>query len=68
MQLVRINGFTAEIKSSEDSNWQEDTIIIHNAVGCISDEDIAKIIEYLYAESFIQDRRTKYFIVEAGLL
>jgi len=68
MQLVTVNGFAAEIKSSEDCNWEEDTVIIHNAVGCISDKDIAKIIEYLYAESFIQDRRTKYFIVEAGLL
>ena len=68
MQLVRVNGFTAEIKSSEDCNWKDDTVIIHNQYGCISDEDIAKIIEYPYAESFIQDRRTKYFIVEAGLL
>lgn len=68
MQLVTVNGFNAEVKSSRDSNWRDDTVIIHNAAGCISDEDITKIIEYLYAESFIQDRRTKYFIVEAGLL
>ena len=68
MQLVKVNGFTAEVKTAESSHWKDETVIIHNAVGCISDEDIAKIMEYLYAESFIQDRRTKYFIVEAGLL
>ena len=55
-------------KPSENQDWKNDTVIIHNGVGCISNEDIKKIIEYLYAESFIQDRRTKYFIVEAGLL
>ena len=64
MKSICLNGFTVEVFSMpEKGNWQDDTVFIYNEVGCISDLDIQKIIEYLYGEGFIEDRRTKYFII-----
>ena len=67
MQSITINGFNVEIDAIEDNCWKNDTILIYNTVGCISDIDIQKITEYLYGEGFIKDRRTRYFIVDGGM-
>ena len=65
MHSISFNGFTVEVWAMvEDKDWRNDTVLIYNDIGCISDSDIQKIIEYLYGEGFIEDRRTKYFIID----
>ncbi len=48
----------------EDGFWKHDTIFIYNNSKCVSEKEVNHIKEYLFAEGFIRDRRTKYYIAE----
>jgi hypothetical protein len=64
MPEIWILGYRVETHLCRDEFWKHDTIFIYNESKCISEAEIITIIEYLYEEGFIRDRRTKYFIAE----
>jgi len=67
---IVINGLLIEIKDVRDikypnGHWKRKKIFIHDVVESkLTDREVIKIIEYLYAEGFIEDRRTSYKIIK----
>jgi hypothetical protein len=68
MDIV-INGLLVEIKQEPsikypNGHWKRKKIYIHDvAESDLIDSEVVAIIEYLYAEGFIEDRRTDYKII-----
>ena len=54
-------GYLIEIKRS--IFWKEEVIYIYDCVSNLSDEKEKRIIEYLYDEGIIQDRRIKTEVI-----
>ena len=67
--IVNVQGFIVEIIRPTNicypglGFWRLDKIKIHSPHLIISEKQTQNIIEYLYSEGFIQDRRTTYEIV-----
>ncbi len=59
-----INKYRIKIFLCNDGNWRHDSIFIYNNTKCIAEKEIEAIIEYLFNEAFIKDRRTQYHIAE----
>ena len=64
MYSFTVNGWKEECHLCNDDYWKHDTVFIYNNKKAISKKEIAAIINYLYSEGFIKDRRTKYEILE----
>jgi len=64
MFQLYVNKYKTKVFLCEDGNWRHDTVFIYNDSKCIAQKEIQTIIEYLYNEAFIKDRRTKYYIAE----
>ena len=64
MYELQVNKYQTKVFLCEDGNWRHDTIFIYNDSKCIAEKEIETIIEYLFNEGFIKDRRTKYYIAE----
>ena len=64
MYELRVNKYKTKVFLCDDGNWRHDTIFIYNDSKCIGEKEIETIIEYLFNEGFIKDRRTKYYISE----
>ena len=63
MDLVFLNGLPIEIKKSKSGFWQDDLVIIHDPLGGqITEDEVLVLIEYLYEEGFIEDRKTPHQI------
>ena len=60
MSGIRIGEYPVKVFLCEDGFWKHDSVFIQ--VKCISEKEISSIMDYLYDEGFIQDRRTKFFI------
>jgi hypothetical protein len=63
MSSIKIFGTKVEVCPCEDGDWRHDTVFIKNEK-LISKKEIWSIVQYLYDEGYIQDRRTKYYITE----
>ena len=70
MDLIFVNDLPIEIKheSPDPSNptyhWSHDKIYIHDTLRePLTGQEVDVVIEYLYNEGFIQDRRTPHTIV-----
>ena len=72
---LNINGYVAavihnEIEEEPEDHWTSTLIYIYDPKGLdnpkekITEEQVSSIIEYLYAEGFILDRRTTYKVVQ----
>lgn len=59
-QDLVINNISVLLNTNEDGVWMEDFLIILKKDS--TEEEIASIINYLFEEGFIQDRRIKYEI------
>ena len=59
-QDLVINNISVLLNTDESGAWMEDSLIILNKDS--TEEEIANIINYLYEEGFIWDRRIKYEI------
>tara|TARA_Y100000114_G_C11680824_1_gene288515 strand:+ start:557 stop:766 length:210 start_codon:yes stop_codon:yes gene_type:complete len=64
MYELNVNKYKTKVFLCDDGNWRHDTIFIYNDSKCIAEKEIETIIEYLFNEGFIKDRRTKYYISE----
>ena len=61
---LNIGEYPVQVHLCRDGYWKHDTIFIWNTSKCISQKEAKSIIQYLYDEGFISDRRTKWFIAE----
>ena len=59
-QDLVINSISILLNTNEDGAWMEDSLIILKKDS--TEQEIANIINYLYEEGFIWDRRIKYEI------
>ncbi len=63
MDLVFLNGLPIEIKKSKSGFWKNDLVIIHDPLGGqIAEHEVLVLMQYLYEEGFIEDRKTPYQI------
>jgi hypothetical protein len=62
---VIVNGLFAEVYEAnpEEEFWGNKKIYIYDALSDLADVERDVIIDYLYAEGFIDDRRTKCEII-----
>ena len=62
---VVVNGIFAEVYESkpEEEYWGNKKIYIYDCLSDLADVERDKIIDYLYEEGFIDDRRTKCEII-----
>ena len=58
---IKISGTAIEVFLCIDGDWRHDTIFIQNKK-LISKREIRAIVQYLYDEGYIKDRRTKYYL------
>lgn len=65
MDLI-INKLNVKVCLCRSGFWQHDTVFIYNDSKCIAEKEIKTIMQYLYDEGFIKDRRTKFYILEKG--
>ena len=61
---LKIGEYPVQVHLCNDGYWKHDTIFIWNTSKCVSEKEIKVIIQYLYDEGFIKDRRTKFYIAE----
>lgn len=64
MYELCVNKYKIKVYLCNDDNWRHDTVFIYNDSKCIAEKEIGTIVEYLFNEGFIKDRRTKYYISE----
>ena len=64
MQSLHINGYKIKVCLCDDGFWKHDTVFIYNNSKCIAKKEIHVIMDYLFDEGFIRDRRTKYYVAE----
>ena len=55
---IRYEDYSIEIRSSSNF-WKDKTFIIYDPANDLTEKTQQLIIEYLYEEGFIEDRRTK---------
>ncbi len=67
---IIINGLIVEVyenvpkeQNYAEGDWRGDKIYIYDGLGDAPEEEIDQIIEYLYNEGFILDRRTDYEVL-----
>ena len=59
-QDLVVNGVSVVLNTDESGDWMEDSLIILKKDS--TEEEAMNIINYLYEEGFIWDRRIKYEI------
>ena len=65
MNLI-VKSYPVRFKPDLDNGfWMQEKIMIHDPKDSISETKIKNIIQYLYDEGFILDRRTPYEVVRA---
>jgi hypothetical protein len=63
VELIFLNGLPIEIKKDKSNFWKKDLVLFCDPLGGkIKEEEILILMDYLYEEGFIQDRRTPYKI------
>ena len=79
MDIV-VNGLLVKITDVEDKDclnilavnypkghWKTKKIFIHDVIESgLSENEVVAIIQYLYDEGFIDDRRTEYEVIKPG--
>ena len=70
---IVVNGLIVEIfegvrregKSYPAGHWMGEHIYIYDGLSDAADNEIISVLDYLYEEGFIQDRRTPHTIIRA---
>ena len=63
---LTINEVPLKVFLAKDGDWRHDTVFIYNTKKVITKVEIHAIIQYLYDEGYIKDRRTKYMIADGN--
>lgn len=64
MHEVTIPPYRLKVFLCEDGNWRHDSVFIYNNTKVIAEKEINTLMQYLFDEGFIKDRRTKYYVAE----
>tara|TARA_B110001454_G_C12446048_1_gene320007 strand:- start:356 stop:562 length:207 start_codon:yes stop_codon:yes gene_type:complete len=64
MHEVMLPPYRLKVFPCEDGNWRHDTVFIYNNTKVIAEKEVNALMQYLFDEGFIKDRRTKYYIAE----
>jgi len=65
---LNFQGNIVKVFLCNDGDWRHDTVFIYNTDNkSIKDKKIKIIMQYLYDEAYIKDRRTKYEIFDERL-
>lgn len=59
MRII-VNSFSIDLY--EDLDWRKSSMFVYDPDNKIIDQDLESIINYLYDEAFIKDRRINYAI------
>ena len=59
---IELNKRIVDVYTSPES-WTKDKVYIYDPQLQVSEKEVAQIIEYLYSEGFIEDRRTQKELV-----
>tara|TARA_Y100000004_G_scaffold185816_1_gene236551 strand:- start:464 stop:667 length:204 start_codon:yes stop_codon:yes gene_type:complete len=62
---VTLNGLLVEVYISKSGDWGQDSVLIWDVFSDVSNNEKEIIMQYLFDEGFISDRRTKCQISEA---
>jgi hypothetical protein len=62
MTKLKIDDASVEVFRCEDGYWKHDSVFIYSRI--ISNSQVSQIMDYLFSEAFIQDRRTRYYITQ----
>lgn len=62
-EFISIYGADVCIEYGNDGVWQDDYLYIYAPGSTVSDENVSRIIEYVYSEGFIQDRRIEWILL-----
>ncbi len=67
IEKLIINSNIVEIHYDKTGNWKKDKIYIYDCTEELPEEESDLIVNYLYEEGFIMDRRTETTVVRGGL-
>jgi len=62
-----LNGISVEVHHDKTGSWKKDKIYIYDCTEELPEEEAQRMVDYLYQEGFIMDRRTEMTIVRGGL-
>jgi hypothetical protein len=63
-EYIDVRGFSAVIRYDEMGNWKRDKVVLYQHPDqTIGDREARSVIQYLYDEGFIVDRRVDYEIL-----
>lgn len=58
MVELSLNGLIIEVHRSDSEDWRRDIVYIYDPLRSMKENEDDNIIDYLYSEGFIIDRRT----------
>ena len=62
--VLKIHETSVKISRHDSGRWTDDKVLIYEKNITITETLVSSIIQYLYDEGYIVDRRTKYEIVK----
>lgn len=66
--VLKIHEISVKISRDSSGDWTDDKVHIYESKTTLTETLISSIIQYLYDEGFIVDRRTKYEIIKEEIL
>jgi hypothetical protein len=63
---LHFQGIPVKVFLCRDGDWRHDTVFLYNTQKVIGKAEVHKILQYLYDEAYIKDRRTKYIIADGN--
>ena len=63
---MMLQGIPVKVFLCRDGDWRHDTVFLYNTQKVITKVEIRAIIQYLYDEGYIKDRRTRYMIADGN--
>jgi|7_EtaG_2_1085326.scaffolds.fasta_scaffold46046_2 hypothetical protein len=65
LYTVVVNGLYTEVydENPEEEFWDDKKIYVYDSLSDLSEEEEAAIINYLYTEGFVDDRRTRCEVI-----
>ena len=66
VERLVLSNHVVEIHYDKTGNWRKDKIYIWDCEEVLPEENANQIINYLYEEGFIMDRRLELIVVRGG--
>ena len=63
---LTINEIPIKVFLFRDGDWRHDSVFLYNKKKVVTKIEIHTILQYLYDEGYIKDRRTRYMIADGN--